>query len=210
MKTHSIILHPLEARAAAQGRLSRIWRPMTLQPKIVHAVHPDGSIVTERIFRRGDQRIHCPYGAPGDVLVGRETWFEVYDPHSMEPTGAYCYAATHNGDVIQMDDDGFPAFNKDGSSKSPWRSASQMPLQAARSKFEIVSVGVRQVQAIKWWEAIACGMRDPRRCKIRIDNHNPKSPVNQFVRNWDARYAARGLGWAANPWAWALVVRATE
>jgi hypothetical protein len=37
--------------------------------------------------RQGSEIGRCPYGKPGDRLWVKETWFEVYDENTIQPTG---------------------------------------------------------------------------------------------------------------------------
>ena len=61
-----------------------------------------------------DLDIECPYGNVRERLWVRETFFEAYNDRFL-PTGEYCYAATHQGYVYVLDEDGGIKINKDGS-----------------------------------------------------------------------------------------------
>lgn len=78
MKEHPILMTPENAQKCHDGTKTQTRRLIKPQPKVVHALYSDASIETERIFRDGDQRIHCPYGTVGDRLYVREpfafTW----------------------------------------------------------------------------------------------------------------------------------------
>ena len=99
----------------------------------------------------------CPYGKKGDRLWVKETFFEVYDDR-FQPTGKYCYAATHQGYVHVLDEDGGIKVNKDGSDASPWKSSTQMPRRAARILLEITEIRIERLREITWtdarWEGI--------------------------------------------------------
>lgn len=73
MKEHPILFSAPMVRAILAGRKTQTRRIVKPQPKVVHAIHGDASITSEKIFRSGDQRIHCPYGQSGDMLWVRET-----------------------------------------------------------------------------------------------------------------------------------------
>ena len=79
MKEHPILFSGKMVRAILDDRKTRTRRVIKPQPKIIHALYSDASIATERIFRRAHQRIHCPYGQPGDHLWVRETWRQAYN-----------------------------------------------------------------------------------------------------------------------------------
>lgn len=91
--------------------------------------------------------IKCPYGKIGDHLWVRETFFEVYNDR-FQPTGKYCYAATHQGYVNVLDDDGGIKINKDGSDASPWKSCTHMPRKASRILLEITEIRIERLQEI--------------------------------------------------------------
>jgi len=70
-----------------------------------------------------------------------------------------------------------------------------MPRWASRITLLITDVEVQRVQDISERDCIAEGIGHPatRECK------RPR-----FIQTWDAVYAARGLGYDANPWVWML------
>ena len=109
--------------AIIDGRKTVTRRPMKIQPKIIHAVYGDGSIETERIFRRGDQRIHPPY-APGDLVYVRETWKSITVDLGLGVNEYYYYRAT----------------DKMGPSYNQWSPSIHMPKQAARIWMTVASV----------------------------------------------------------------------
>jgi hypothetical protein len=63
-----------------------------------------------------------------------------------------------------------------------------MPDWAARIRRRVVSVTVERVQGITTAGAIAEGF----------------ACLGDFIAAWDSIYAAKGLGWAVNPWVWRI------
>lgn len=85
-------------------------------------------------------------------------------------------------------------------------SAIHMPRWASRLTLEVTDVRVQRVQEISWSDAIAEGMKDPRRAAIRIDPE--RGPIGAFKDLWDS---INGPGsWASNPWVWAITFRRVE
>ncbi|MBR8151047.1 hypothetical protein [Burkholderia vietnamiensis] len=145
-----------------------------------------------------------PYGRVGDRLYVRETW-----QHSNHPFGPYesdClvfYRADYLEDPLGPDLE----RSADGIRRE-WRPSIHMPRAAARITLEITGVRVERLQAISWADAIAEGIKDPRRAAVRIDPID--GTVAQFRKLWDSLNAARGHGWDANPWVWVIEFRRIE
>lgn len=126
-KEKPIIFSAPMVRAILEGRKSMTRRIVKPQPNVIHAIHPDASITTNLIFSKGDQRIHCPYGVPGDRLWVKETFMGTKDCLS--------YRATDPRQVIEF------GFDK-------WTPSIFMPRRASRITLEIVSVRVERIQGI--------------------------------------------------------------
>lgn len=126
--------------------------------------------------------IQCPYGQPGDLLWVRETWgvSRIYDgvpPREIQ--GAKVGYASSGGVVgVKL------------------RPSIHMPRWMSRFTLRITDRRVERVQDISEADASAEGF------PVR----NPDSPFGQdnFRMGWDRLNAARGYGWDANPWVWAL------
>jgi hypothetical protein len=151
----------------------------------------------------GGERLPCPFGAPGDRLWVRETWFEECDPETVRPyeTRRARYLATETEEVMQMDDDGGWAWNKDGTAKSPWRSPIHMPRWASRITLELTQVRVDRLQGISLDDVVAEGV---------TPEWSNGSTVASFASLWDSINAKRGHPWDSNPWVWALGFRRIE
>lgn len=137
-----------EVRAIREGRKTQkrfIIRP---QPRVIHAIYNDASIETNLLFRRGDQRINCPYGKPGDLLWVRET-FRLFN--SSVECACYddCSCSKYNGKPI------YRADNFDSDVK--WTPSIHMPRWASRITLEIVSVRAQRLHDITEEDSIAEG-----------------------------------------------------
>lgn len=141
--------------------------------------------------------IRCPYGKVGDRLWVRETFFEVYD-EQFRPTGKYCYAATHQGYVNVLDNDGGIKINKDGS-------------DASRILLEITEIRIERLQKITSTDARKEGIEH-----ITLDEYDFLglwrdytgkstgfiSPINSFFSLWEK---IKGFGSVdLNPWVWVI------
>ncbi len=157
--------------------------------------------------------VRCPYGKAGDRLWVKETFFEVYNDQ-FQPTGKYCYAATHQGYVNVLDDDGGIKINKDGSNASPWKPSIHMPRRAARILLEVTEVRIERLLDITPQDAQMEGIESVWHDEI-TDAHlwkdySGKSNGLAFARMsffslWDK---IKGTGSAKmNPWVWVIKFR---
>jgi len=155
----------------------------------------------------GDEWV-CPYGAPGDRLWVRETFY--CDDFSY-PDGLGVSALWREVDGRRMpvpleeqhkrmlEDmyyraDGEPEWEAaDG--RTPWRPSIHMPRWASRILLEVIDVRVERLQAISRGDAMAEGCPFPNMAK----GDDPR----QWYRDlWDQ---ISGTGaWDANPWCWAI------
>lgn len=141
---------------------------------------------------------YCPFGVPGDRLWVRETWAP--NVPGCDAQGGYSYRADHF------------CFDGDGSVRIKWHPAIHMPRAASRLTLEITDIAVERVQDITdkdaWNEGIDAldGFFDDADLCATAQKHGlmVEDAVTTFVHMWDATYAARGLGWADNPWVWVV------
>jgi hypothetical protein len=147
-------------------------------------------------------RLPATYGAPGDRLWVRETWYDnapsmTLQERTREPDGSIRgveYRATHDCASFE---DGCPC-NPDGDGKrSEWRPSIFMPRWASRLTLEVTSVRVEPLQSISERDACAEGMGSP----LTRDCKTPK-----FAALWDAINGERAP-WASNPWVWVIEFR---
>ncbi|MGG1947063.1 hypothetical protein AB1286_33115 [Trinickia sp. NRRL B-1857] len=149
-----------------------------------------------------------PYGYAGDRLWGREPWRVSQKWNGTAPrdlpvrTMTVMYEA---GGHACNDDNDWAVFD-DISVDAPWigkyRPAMFMPRWASRITLEVTGVRIERLQAIDWEDAIAEGIRDPRRAAWRVDP--VEGCVAKYRELWDSLNAARGHGWDANPFVWVV------
>lgn len=150
----------------------------------------------------------CPYGAPGDRLWVKETWFTDAHWHGVKPTklpqpgpdkpgAAIYYAATHS-------------FCPDGF----LRPCLFMRQWMSRLTLEITAVRVERLQDISPEDAIAEGVTlreiptgvvcDSNGAEEMMQEH----PVDAYASLWESINGPDS--WAANPWVWVVEFRRVE
>jgi len=129
----------------------------------------------------------CPFGVPGDRLWVREVW-------------------AYNG-CLNCGTPHYQASEPDYAQKSMmsdgWKSPVTMPRWASRITLEVTGVRVERVQDISEDDAKREGIKisggwDAGETEYGINYRGPFSHV------WNSIYAAKGLGWDANPWVWVV------
>lgn len=172
---------------------------------------------------------------PGDVIWGRETWVKLLavSPASDEPISVgpgeqliepptfyidkkgnkrWNYDGTviayrANSDVEFCDGDGFSGDMADKDDMPHWRPSIHMPKEYTRLFGRVTGVKLVHVQDINEPEAQAEGVH-PAFSHPGLDGVSSQPSYRWgFWRLWDELYAARGLGWDANPWVWAVSFR---
>ena len=104
-----------------------------------------------------------------------------------------------------MDDDGFTAFNRDGTMKSPWRPSIHMPRWASRLTLRITDVRVQRLQEISEADARAEGAPLELRLLDSVRLGATASHTGGFERLWESIHGPDS--WASNPWVWCLSFR---
>lgn len=154
----------------------------------------DGCQLVPELLQKMGVGHSCPYGSVGDRIYVRETWAadddllsywgDVNDfPENRKNWRSIKYRAGADNFTLQT---------------TKWTPNIHMPKWAARLWFEITNVRVERVQAISWSDAVAEGIKDPRRAATRTDRVN--GPVGQFARNWNEHYVLTDYSWEKNPW----------
>lgn len=186
MSARPITLLPHELRAALDGRLELILRPVVPQPGADSSLHKLQGL--DRTFvwfecEHGDTwpdgYVRCPLGQPGDELWARES---IVDPVDI-------------GDGLV---------------------ATLVSVGPTHPKVTLRNTGVRVVRVHGLSEREAsdsgCPARvnpfggEPAPAIIGRAGHEVHGGRGVFAERWDSHYASRGLGWDANPWAWAVGV----
>lgn len=147
-----------------------------------------------------NKHVMCPYGAPGDLLVVRETFRLAAEFDDRKPTLARPNSPAH--------------YNADGRADEGWgktRVSIHMPRWASRLTLEITEVRVERLQEISADDALSEGVREPSLGGplTVIDHGNlfkvERSDTNPLVL-WQFlwRQINGDVSWDANPWVWAV------
>jgi len=234
VRERPIIFSGPMVREILEGRKTMTRRVVNPQPKVIHAFYPDCSLETERIFRQGDQRVHCPYGAPGERLWVRESfavismddWYANIARGERIPHGK-TLADTDGGlEVLDLRENPTAfAWAKSHIDSDRLRPSIHMPRWASRLTLEITDVRVERVQDISEADAHAEGIQIPcdqeglpwLNVSRRVDSHplwkNPREATladywtGYYALLWNQINAKRGYGWNVNPWVWAITFR---
>jgi hypothetical protein len=150
----------------------------------------DGCLVLARGETGHDRcvlSLACPYGDVGDRLWVRETWAEV------------------NGGAFYKADEPWPeAYGPE----PKWKPSIHMPRWASRITLEVTDVRVERVQFISEPDAKAEGCcRFGGRGAPQTVGMEGGTARDMFRKLWDSINAARGFGWATNPWVWCLTFK---
>jgi hypothetical protein len=146
----------------------------------------------------------CPFGAPGDRLWVRETFYD-YDAGEPAPQGATDF---HTDALLdeRIEYRATPWTHEfaDPEECGPWTSSIHMPRWASRITLEVTDVRVGRVQAITAADCIAEGI-----ASRGMDSNGPNIAsammyIEDYKTLWDSLNAKRGYGWNVNPWAWAV------
>lgn len=149
--------------------------------------------------RSSQCELACPYGATGDRLWVRETWYcdhcEVQSGPFIQVPGAeemlYYRADSKSGQIQDL----MPECEVAG---APWRPSIHMPRWASRIVLEIESVRVERLQDITEADAKAEGI------SVGAESKEPAA-INIFRLLWES---INGPGsWDANPWVWVVTFK---
>ncbi len=225
MKERPIIFSAPMVRTLLDGSKTQTRRVVKPQPSIVHAIYDDASISTNLIFRKGDQRIHCPYGQVGGKIWVRETHAQVLEVDI--PAGRYAGPIGTAGSPARPDwksryvyraDGEMPSvqWHHIGDSQPVWWSASiHMPRRASRITLEILSVRVERLQDISGVDAGAEGAPSSEcygpDCPAGADDCNARGCYG--AREWyrELWESINGAGsWDENPFCWVIEFRRVE
>ena len=186
-----ITLRPWQVRAALDGRLRRIVRPLRrqLEPWAI-AVNSHPGFIEVLGHKDGHARlIRAPY-APGDSLWGRETWHPTlfgdlpFIGYRIDSGGDEYYG---NARPITIDQ-----FDIVDSRRRGWRSPVTMPRWASRWTLTVGEVGVIRAKDTTDSEAIEAGIELPG------VTHWPGKARDLFARQFDADHGPGS--WGRNDW----------
>ena len=215
MKTVRLLFSDPMARAIVEGRKVVTRRPVDFR-KLPHGVIEECPGFGPWPFwedEDGDWHPETRQAAPGDLLIGRECW----RPHVEAGATWVTYRAGGPSMDVTFDKGprGLGPLDKVGSlaysvARRPadgnladrgythWESSMVMPDWAARICRRVVSVTVERVQDITEEDAVREGFWSSG------NGETYRPALATFADAWDSIYAAKGIGWAANPWVWRI------
>lgn len=197
---NSIILRDHEVRALLDTGRVQVWRPITSVRRIGPVTEFQRSdtpgydfIMRDREMRWNDLReadllTRGPY-QPGQVVAVREAW----------TCGIpFCPSGTSfRADHVDPRGDG-PA------NPMKWRSASQMPLWAARYRATVAEVQARQVQDAELSDVLEMGIK-PTGKEEWVGGFPCTEGVYDFAKVWDRHNPKHP--WKSNPWCWTYTLK---
>lgn len=216
---HPILFNGEMVNAILDGRKTQTRRPLKPQPPEDFEDPCQGRDGHWFVFDNRPPDIldsyplRSPFGQPGDALWVRETWRPVVEGwHSYWEFAADGTSKAMHGhdDVLHLKRVALRFHGADKARHSEaWHPSTQMPRAASRLTLTVKRVWVERVQSISAEDALAEGVDVPRcacECCAMSSAMCPADAsvaVESFASLWDGIYAAKGLGWDANPWVWA-------
>lgn len=230
MKEHPILFNGEMVRAILDGQKTQTRRAVGRVSADCELFVSAGGEHWQQCFRDDHGRVcgkswltRCPYGQPGDRLWVREAFFP--DPPILHDgwDNHHCTGIEWSGcgrpikDVPKVLQAPQYCIFREGwtGGELVWRPSIHMPRWACRILLDVVSVRVERLQDISEEDAIAEGVAE-----LPFQEGQPgawwagdvgkgpefhaRTPVHAFRKVWDSTYAARGLGWDANPWVWVI------
>lgn len=213
-KERPILFSAPMVRAIREGRKTQTRRVFSPERMVIEANPPRGFCYETFALRKGElvstgmgpfypnHWLHyCPYGAPGDRLIVRETWGVVNGLNHVKPSDLprdipIIYRATSEHPHE-------PGMR--------WRPAIHMPRWASRITLEVVSVRVERLQEISPADAISEGVE-----RRHSDTYHGfykdymnegygrgcTFPNDSFKTLWQSINGPDS--WALNPWVWVI------
>lgn len=201
MKERPILFSAPMVRAILEGRKTQTRRVVKPQPP---AEFPAALCDANGLcwWWNGDESegwpqedtLRCPYGAPGDRLWVRETfWCDA-------TSGAFKW---YVNDIFAPDQE------RDNCRLKP---GIHMRRSESRLALEVVSMRVERVQEISDKDAVAEGVEvnynlSPGELSAYL---NDSIHVDRYARLWESINFKRGHGWNTNPWVWVVEFKRIE
>lgn len=180
--------------------------------------------------RKGDHRMACPYGAPGDRLWVRETWrswgstCDETSPEDDHECSPHCrqtyvaYAATprvgyrpipDRADITYLDES--TPIERNPRLLGPWKPSIHLPRAYSRITLDVTDVRVQRLREITEEDAKAEGIPTTTaehtfvKC-FRDPAERAAERIKRYAELWDAINGARSP-WSSNPWVWAITFK---
>lgn len=228
VRERPILMSGPMVRAILDGRKTQTRR--------VAMVRSCGVLVPALGFDPAPAVARCPFGTPGDRLWVREAWSAQYDfpteyrgsrmawyhdtpPAWRLPSNAlrtYYRADRTMYDVCDLGEPlGIDLVRHRSHGEAPrWTPGIHMPRWASRLTLEVTGVRVERLCDIGEADAEAEGsfavsevLKQDAARQAAADGRGDCGGRDYFRALWDSLNAARGYGWDANPWVWAITFR---
>ena len=132
---------------------------------------------------------------PGDIIWAREAWAQE----------DVAFPPVYRADGTDMLGN---KWTTEALFKIRWSPNIHMPRRVARIFLRVTDMRLVRVQDISEEEAQAEGITPSTKQIVKFGRGMRVTTARQqFAALWNALYAARGLGWDANPWVWAADFR---
>lgn len=226
MKTRCINLRDHEVRGLLDGSITALWRPVKLTGHDgIQSDHSQWRFVSTPDSWTGQKDLEkgiyawqhradikrliqerCPYGQPGDVLIGREAW-QPFDWYEHCDCDGACSCPRG------------PLFRSNGGTEKGWRSAATMPASLSRIHRELVAVECRQGKTgITEAMSVASGAKWTDNGTIYVSQPNPgwshfgETHPDRCHTSWYGSFGAMieryyPGAWHADSWFWVLTVK---
>ena len=147
--------------------------------------------------------VRCPYGAPGDRLWVKESWYAEVAFDALKPSALpHSERGPHVPCWYAADADGVP-YVHDGLRAGKLRPSMFMPRWASRIDLEVTEVRVERLHEITEDDARAEGVEPAPFCKA--GRPSGMEHVESFERLWADINGAKS--WDANPWVWVVTFK---
>jgi hypothetical protein len=201
MKDTPMLFSGAMVRAILEGRKSQTRRVVKPQP-IASPTNPPHDAKVGALYvcpdrfptsdKQGSVIVHCE--GPGITRsMGQLQFTESFSPYGT-PGDRLWVRETWRRERAGAGTEGLRYRADDDTAGVRWTPAIHMPRTACRIELEVTEVRVERLQAITWQDAEEEG----------VGHVMPKSAVEMYQELWDSLNAARGYGWAVNPWVWVV------